>query len=86
MTNTGDTTPIFDLQDAIVVLQEAALLARRLDAVEVPVADERTIRKGDPAVAAANRDIQYLMHLCERAHIEVARIYWANRGYDDPLS
>lgn len=83
---TPDTKPMFDLQDAIELLQHATQTARRLDAMEVPVADEKGVKKGDPAVAAANRDIQYLMHLCERAYAEVSAVYWAGRGYPDPLS
>lgn len=80
------TTPVFDLQSAIEVLQLAALTARRLDAIEVPVEEDSTIRKGNPAVAAANRDIQFLMHLCDRARAEVSAVYWTSRGYQDPLS
>lgn len=81
----SDTAPIFDLENAIVVLQAATKEARRLDAVTVPTTDEKGIKRGDPAVSAALRDIQHLMHLCEYAHQEVAKVYWASRDFQDPL-
>lgn len=76
---------IYDLEDAIIVLQEATKLARRLDAVAVPVATEKGIKRGDPLVAGAMRDIQHLMHLCDLAKTEIQRVYWASRDYPDPL-
>lgn len=78
--------PLFDLRDAIKVLDEALLRARRLDAVEVPEEDSSKLRKGDSVIAQANRDVQYLQQLCERAAAEVGAAYWATRGYSDPLA
>lgn len=77
--------PMFDLQDVIVLLQKAVLTARRLDAALVPVDDVKGRQAGNPAVAAANREIQYLMHLCARTEAEVASVYWRSRGFSDPL-
>jgi hypothetical protein len=45
---------MFDLRNAIDILQFAGQLTGRLDTVEVPVDHDR-VRKGDPAVAAVNR-------------------------------
>ena len=76
---------IFDLEDAVILLHAAALEARRLDAMRFPANDGRGVKKGDPAVAAANRDIQHLMHLCDRGTTEVSAAYWRSRGFTDPL-
>lgn len=79
------TEPIFSLGHAIVLLQRALEEAQRLNGTEVPVSDEHKIRRGDPVVSAALRDVLHLSHLCERARDEVSRAYWAGRGYPDPL-
>lgn len=81
----AEETPIFDLEDVIIILQQATLEARRLDAVRVPVESEKGIKKGDPLVAQANRDLQHLQHLCRLALTQAEAVYWRGRGYTDPL-
>lgn len=77
---------LFDLQDVIAILRRATLEARQLDAVTIPVETDRKLRRGDPAVAQASRDLQHITHLCRLALTETERIYWASRGYKDPLA
>lgn len=74
---------IFDLEDVIIILQRATLEARRLDAVTVPV--EKALKRGDAAVAQANRDLQHIQYLCRLALTKTESVYWAGRGYPDPL-
>lgn len=77
--------PMFDLGDTVLILEEALETARRLDLLTVPEETPDSKRKGDAAVAQANRDVQHLEHLCQRAAAETGAAYWRTRGYKDPL-
>lgn len=74
------------MTDPIELLEEALHACRQLDGADIPELTDRQRNKGHAHVGEINRELSYIRHLCERASVTVDTLYWANRGYLDPLN